>query len=303
MWPPGRPLSLRSAAIALTAVALLPLAGCDQQPATAAEPPLDVVTAFYPLQYVAQRVGGDAVTVTDLTKPGAEPHDLELTPQQVGSVEDADLVVYLGGLQPAVDTAAEQNAKGRVFNVADAAHLSLSGVDGEPVDPHFWLDPMRLADVADAVAGQLSAVYPAGRRDFEANARSLRNDLENLDQEFSRGLSHCQSRAIVTTHAAFGYLAEAYGLDQVAISGVLPDAEPNPQDLADVADFVATHNVTTVFSEPLAPADLAETVASTTGTSVAVLDPLESLTSQSAGDDYLAVMHANLAALQAGLSC
>jgi zinc transport system substrate-binding protein len=262
-----------------------------------------VVTAFYPLQYVAQRVGGEVVTVTDLTKPGAEPHDLELTPQQVGSVEDADLVVYLGGLQPAVDTAAEQNAKGTVFNVADAARLSLSGVDGELVDPHFWLDPMRLADVADAVAGRLSNVYPDGRREFEANARSLRHDLERLDDDFSRGLAHCQSRAVITTHAAFGYLAEAYGLEQVAISGVLPDAEPNPQDVADVADFVATHDVTTIFSEPLAPPDLAQTVASATGTKVAVLDPLEGLTSESAGDDYLAVMRANLAALQDGLSC
>jgi zinc transport system substrate-binding protein len=162
---------------------------------------------------------------------------------------------------------------------------------------------MRLADVADTVTEQLAAIYPAGRRDFEANARSLRQDLESLDDDFAHGLSQCQSRALVTTHAAFGYLARAYNLDQVAISGVLPDTEPNPQDLADVSDFVATHNVTTIFSEPLAPADLADTVAHTTGTTVAVLDPLEALRTDSAGHDYLAVMHANLAALQEGLSC
>lgn len=283
---------------------------------------LTVVASFYPLQYAAEQVGGDAVAVTNLTKPGAEPHDLELKPQDVASVADADLVVYLSGFQPAVDEAVASEGGDRAFDVAPAARLDLTGVDeehaeeegdeehageeaaGEVVtDPHFWLDPTRLADVGDALAEKLAAADPERADTFTANAAAFRQDLEALDTELAAGLGSCASNDIVTSHQAFGYLAQRYGMTQVGITGLSPEAEPDAATMAEVADFVIENKVATIYYETLVSPAVAETVAAETGAKTAVLDPIEGIGDESAAQDYLGVMRANLAALKAGQPC
>jgi zinc transport system substrate-binding protein len=285
------------------AVSATTLAGCGgSEPSGSGT--VGVVTAFYPLQYAVERVGGDRVDATNLTKPGAEPHDLELAPQDVATVAEADLVVYLAGFQPAVDEAVAQAAGDRALDVSDAADLTLSAPDGSSTpDPHFWLDPTRLADVADAVAAELTAVDPAGASTYAANSAALRDDLEALDADLSKGLAVCDSRYLVTSHTAFGYLADRYGLEQVGIVGLSPDAEPTPGDLARVASFVQGRGVTTIFYETLVSPDVAETVARETGATTAVLDPLEGLAAGDSRADYLTVMRDNLATLRTGLGC
>ncbi|MCZ3389682.1 MAG: metal ABC transporter substrate-binding protein [Actinomycetia bacterium] len=268
----------------------------------------DVVASFYPLQFVAEQVGGGRVAVTNLTKPGAEPHDLELAPQDLGALTDADLAIYLADFQPAVDDAVAQKSGGQVLDVSDAADLSLTyqtdETDGDALtDPHFWLDLMRMADVADDVAAALSQLDPPAQATFEANAAKLRSELEHLDTDFRKGLADCERRQLVTSHTAFGYLADAYGLEQVGLTGLSPDTEPNPQELATVTEFVADNDVQTIFYETLVSPDVAETVANATGASTDVLDPLEGLTDSSQGDDYLQVMESNLANIKAGLPC
>jgi zinc transport system substrate-binding protein len=279
---------------------------------SASDGSLRVVVGFYPLQYAVDQIGGGAVTVANLTKPGAEPHDLELNPQDVAAVADADLVVYLGGFQPAVDDAVDAEAGDRAFDVAPSARLDLAGVDkeaesdhaGEPVtDPHFWLDPTRLADVGDALAGELAAVDPERAGTFKANAAAFRRDLEALDAELAAGLGSCANTDIVTSHQAFGYLAQRYGLTQVGITGLSPEAEPDAATLAEVADFVTENKVTTIYYETLVSPEVAETVAAETGARTAVLDPIEGIGDASAAQDYLGVMRANLATLQAGQPC
>ncbi len=273
--------------------------------------PLQVVASFYPLQYAAERVGGDGVEVANLTRPGVEPHDLELNPQAVAAVADADLVVYLGGFQPAVDDAVATEAGQRAFDVSSAARLDLTRIDdhdedpgGGPVtDPHFWLDPTRLADVGDALAEQLAAATPDLADTFEANAAALRRDLEALDAELAAGLASCASTDLVTSHEAFGYLAQRYGMSQVGITGLSPEAEPDAATLAEVADFVTEHEVATIYYETLVSPEVAETVAAETGARTAVLDPIEGIGDESAAQDYLGVMRANLAALQSGQPC
>jgi zinc transport system substrate-binding protein len=310
-----RRTSLTSAA---AVSALLVLGACGSDDATST-PESDgdtwtVVALFYPLQYVAERVGGDLVTVTNLTKPGAEPHDLELAPQDVATLSEADLALYLSEFQPAVDDAIATAGDLTALDVAPAADLSLTGVDAheghedepteeEATDPHFWLDPMRLADVADEVALELSKLDPVSESTFEQNANDLRADLEALDAQYGKGLTDCSSRLLVTSHTAFGYLADAYDLEQAGLSGLTPETEPNPQDLAEVTNFVRDNEVTTIFYETLVSPDVAETVASATGARTDVLDPLEGLSDASQGDDYLQIMKANLANLQEGLSC
>ncbi|MEU8333110.1 metal ABC transporter substrate-binding protein [Micromonospora sp. NPDC048839] len=300
------------------ATALLALgagAGCSTGGADADPQRVDVVAAFYPLQFVAERVGGDAVRVTNLAKPGAEPHDLELNPSQVGQVSEAELIVYLKGFQPAVDDAVAQNGGDRAFDVTSVQPLldaTAGGHDHEGEeghtedsggkDPHVWLDPTRLAGIGDQLAQRLGKADADHAADYTARAAALRADLTALDGEFRHGLATCQRREIVTSHAAFGYLADRYQLDQVGITGLSPDVEPSPQRLAHVIEEAKEHQATTIFFETLVSPKVAETIAGQVGAKTAVLDPIEGLAAGSDGD-YLSVMRTNLRTLQTALGC
>jgi zinc transport system substrate-binding protein len=250
--------------------------------------------------------------VANLTPAGAEPHDLELTPGDVAGLADADLVVYLAGFSPAVDEAVAAEASDRALEVGQFADLGLTytpieegaaAPDETATDPHFWLDPIRLADVADAIARRLGEADPDGTESFAAHAASLRDELESLDDELRTGLQSCEHRDVVTSHNAFGYLADRYDLVQVGITGLTPDEEPTATDLAAVTEFVGEHDVRTIYYETLVSPAIAETVAAETGAATAVLDPIEGLSDESAGSDYFTVMRADLASLQAGLAC
>jgi zinc transport system substrate-binding protein len=256
---------------------------------------IDVVTAFYPLQFITERIGGDAVAVTNLAKPGAEPHDLELEPQQVARIADAEVVVYLKGFQPAVDEAVVQEAKDAAFDAAAVEPL-------RDADVHVWLDPTRLATIGDRLAERLAAADPGHAADFRTRAAALRQDLENLDREYADSLGTCQRREIVTSHEAFGYLAARYRLTQIPITGISPEEEPSPQRLAEVAAAARQHGATTIFFETLVSPKVAEAIAREVGATTAVLDPVEGLEPGST-DDYLAVMRVNLATLTKALGC
>jgi zinc transport system substrate-binding protein len=321
---------LLAATAASTTVVLLTACGSSGgDEAAASEDGVQVEAAFYPLQWAAERVGGDRVDVASLTPPGAEPHDLELTPQDVASLSEADLVVYLQGFQAALDDAVTE-AGDAGWDAGQAARLSLTieehGHEGETeeehaehadeehadgehaegeevTDPHFWLDPTRLADVGDALAERLAEVDPDGAATYEENAAALRGDLEALDAEMQEGLANCAVTTLVTSHDAFGYLADRYGLEVVGISGLSPSTEPSPDQLAEISTLVRERGVTTVYTETLVDPAVAETVAEEAGVQTAVLDPLEGLTDESAGSDYLEVMRADLATLREGQGC
>jgi zinc transport system substrate-binding protein len=264
-----------------------------------------VVAAFYPLQYVTQRVAGDLASVDNLTQPGREPHDLELTIHETTQVVDADLVVYERGFQPSVDEAVDENAEGDVLDVDDVVSLvpfREHGVDSDETDPHFWQDPALLADVGDAVAARLAEVDPDHADTYEANAADLRTDLEALDREYADGLSGCARDTIVVSHDAFGYLTK-YGLTMEAILGLSPDSEPTPADLARLQDLIREDGVTTVFSESLVSPAAAEALARDMHVRSEVLDPVEGLSDQTAGEDYLSLMRSNLSALERANGC
>lgn len=303
------------AGLVTAALALAGLTGCADD--ASADGRLQVVAGFYPLQYVAEQVGAEHVRVTNLTKPGAEAHDLELAPRSIGQMATSAVVVYLGGFQPAVDEAVEQNAPDAALDVASVARLAPVDVDHDlgsdahsaddghdhgVLDPHFWLDPTRLADVADAVATRFATEDPAHAADYRANAARLRTELDQLDADFKAGLRACASNELVTSHAAFGYLADRYGLDLVGISGVDPEQEPSPATMAAVASYVRRHKIATIYTETTASSTLSQTIASETGAATAVLDPLESLTHTTKGD-YQSVMRTNLTTLRAGQGC
>jgi zinc transport system substrate-binding protein len=323
--PVRRSLRLLAAVVAGAAVAGTS-AGCES---AASSPDGAIVTSFYPIQLAVQQITGGSLPVTVLTKPGAEPHDLELTPQDVAGMTKARLVVYADGFQPAVDDAIGQVDSSSVLDVADAADLDLTATDeheGETADehaqhgeaaspaeddghdhagadPHFWLDPQRYADVARAIGTRLEQADPANAARYAKNTEQFVGRLGALDDDLARGLASCRSQVLVTSHTAFGYFAERYGLKQHGITGLSPDAEPSGAALKAVSDLVRSEGVTTIFQETLVEPHLAQTVATTTGANVATLDPIEGITRASAGKDYFEVMRSNLAALQKGLDC
>lgn len=303
-------------------IAALTLSACgsgntrQDGPGNAGAEQLAVVASFYPLQFATQQIGGGHVVVRNLTKPGAVPHDIELTPRDVATVGKARLVVYEKGLQAAVDKAIEAQGGDRGLDVARAANLNLlfqptvgapaaTSAENPPgtTDPHFWLDPQRYAAVAKVISARLSSVDPANKVDYLKNAAAFEGRLAALDKEFATGLAGCKRKDVVTSHSSFGYLAQRFGLKQVAINGLSPEQEPNAAVLAAVSRYAKAQGVTTVYAETLVSPAISQTVAREAGAKMATLDPIEGLTDKSLGKDYFEVMRANLKALRAGQGC
>lgn len=311
---------LKTAAAVLAPLSLL-AAGCSASGDDTNGP--TIAAAFYPLHFVAEQVAGDHAEVELLTQPGGEPHDLELGVTETAIVTSADLVVYEREFQPAVDTAVENNAEGAALDAAEVVDLLLADeseeehaehaedehaveddhghADGDH-DPHFWLDPLRMATLADAVADELVEIDPDNAESYRDNAAELRVELEELDGEFATGLGECARDTVVVSHDAFSYL-EKYGVHIAPIAGLSPDAEPTPAHLGELQELIRDEGITTVFSERLASPALTETLASDLGISTAVLDPIEGLTAETEGEDYLSLMRSNLSALREANGC
>ena len=309
---------------AATALAMPALAACSADATAASDAKnsgkLKVTTSFYPLEFLVGQIGGDHVAITDLTKPGVEPHDLELAPQQVAGLTESDVIVYLKGLQPAVDAAIKQSGVDRTVDAATLTTLEDHGteVDGRThttgdngtgaesaedagADPHVWLDPVRYAEVARGVAKSLEQADPAHAATYGKNAETLLAKLDALDTEFRDGLKNRASDTFVTTHAAFGYLAERYGLVEESINGIDPESEPSAARMKALQDLAKKDKVTTVFFETLVSDKTAKTVAGDLNLRTDVLDPIEGITDKSKGTDYFSVQRANLQALRTAL--
>lgn len=294
-------MSRRSHRLLLVAPILLStvtLAGCGGGTQAAAEDRPSVVAAFYPLAFAAQRVAGDELEVRNLTPPGAEPHDHELSARDVEAVRSADYVVYLGsGFQPALEEAVD-GADGQTVDVLEGLDVRRASDSDEDLsfDPHVWLDPVRFAQIARRIGDVLER---------PEQAAELAGEIRRLDDEYRQGLENCERREVVTSHAAFGYLAQRYGLEQIAITGHSPEAEPTARDLEKIISEVEDSGATTVFFETLVSPRLAETIARATGARTAELNPIEGLSEAELerGENYLSVMRANLGALRQALGC
>ena len=337
-------MSKRILAAACAAATALALSACSSTASSgdssSKDGSLTVMASFYPLQYLAEKIGGEHVSVTSLTPEGAEPHDLELSPKMVDSLSSADAVVYLAGFQSAVDEAIEQQAPKTVIDVSSAADLIEAGTDanhpsedeeeatdeaqsGETeahdhdheghdhadhdhhhdmsADPHFWLDPVRMAKAATLVGDKLAEADSAHADTYKANAKALAEELTTLGDTLVAKTSTCKVNTFVTAHTAFGYLADRTGLTQVGISGLDPDSSPSPARLAEIAQIAKDQGVTTIFTEALIDPKVAQTLADDLGITTAVLDPIESQTD--ASKDYAATMNSNIDALTKALDC
>ncbi|MEU1184888.1 metal ABC transporter substrate-binding protein [Streptomyces sp. NPDC005820] len=304
-------------AMAVTAaLGLGTLTACSGASAAGNTDRFDVVASFYPMAFLAERIGGDHVHVTSLTQPGQEPHDLEISAKQTAQLQESDAVLYLKNLQPSVDDAVAQS---EVKTKIDAASLTSLEKHGNEVgghaaehddheneelsglDPHIWLDPVRYAQVAEGVGKAFEKADPDHAADYKANTAALVKKLDALNTEFRTGLADTRTKVFVTTHAAFGYLAERYGLTEEAINGLDPESEPSAARVKELEKMAKADGVTTVFYETLVSDKTAKTIASDAGLTTDVLDPIEGITDKSRGKDYFSVQQANLKALQKAL--
>jgi zinc transport system substrate-binding protein len=303
---------------AVTALGLGTLSACSTDSAAAGNTDkFDVVASFYPMAFLAEQIGGDHVKVSSLTKPGQEPHDLEVSAQQRAQIEESDAALYLKSLQPAVDEAVEQSGVKTKIDAAALTTLEDHGNledshehEGEEAhseeeeharDPHIWLDPVKYAEVAKGVGAAFEKADPDHAADYKKNTDALVKKLDALNTQFADGLKNPKSKVFFTNHAAFGYLAERYGLTQEAISGLDPESEPSPARIKELQEEAKADGVTTVFYETLVSDKTAKTLADDAGLKTDVLDPLEGITDKSKGDDYFGVMEANLTALKTAL--
>lgn len=258
-----------------------------------------VVAAFYPLAWAAEQVAGEDATVTDLTTPGVEPHDLELSPRQTANLSEADLVLFEKDFQPSVDASVKQNAQASL-DVAKVVELRQTD---EGADPHFWQDPTRMAVYVDALGKKLAKLDPAHAKGYHERASTLRGKLAALDKEYEAGLGNCKIHTVVVSHDAFGYLAK-YGVEVRGIAGLSPDAEPSAKHLHELQDLIRTDGVTTVFSETLASPKTSDALAEDLGLASEVLDPIEGVAKDAPkGTAYLTIMRGNLEVLEKANSC
>ncbi|MEU6806874.1 metal ABC transporter substrate-binding protein [Streptomyces neyagawaensis] len=312
-----RRLLIPAAATAAAALSLTTLSACSTDSAAAGNTDkFDVVASFYPMAFLAERIGGKYVNVTNLTEPGQEPHDLEISARQTAQLQESDAVLYLKGLQPAVDDAVDQS---EIKTKIDAASLTSLEEHGNEVgghaaehddheheelsgkDPHVWLDPVRYAEIAKGVGAAFEKADPDHASTYKTNTEALVEKLGALNDQYENGLKNTKTKVFITTHAAFGYLAERYGLTEEAISGLDPESEPSGARVRELEKMAKADGVTTVFYETLVSDKTAKTIAADAGLRTDVLDPIEGITEKSRGKDYFSVQEANLKALQTAL--
>lgn len=325
-----------AALAAVTALGLGTLTACSSDSAAAGNTDkFDVVASFYPMAFLAEQIGGEHVNVTSLTQPGQEPHDLEISAKQTAQLQESDAALYLKGLQPTVDEAVgqsevktkidastltsleehgagtggheeehadEHGAEDEHHAEEEPGHEDEHGHEGEGgKDPHIWLDPVKYAEVAEGVGKAFEKADPDHAADYKKNTEALVGKLNDLNTEFETGLKDRKTDVFITTHAAFGYLAERYGLTEEAISGLDPESEPSGARVKELQKTAKADGVTTVFYETLVSDKTAKTLAGDAGLKTDVLDPIEGITDSSRGDDYFQVMEANLEALRTAL--
>ncbi|MGP1484341.1 metal ABC transporter substrate-binding protein [Actinomyces naeslundii] len=310
---------------------------------------LTVSTSFYPIQYLAEAIGGPLVKVSTVTPSNVEPHDFELSGKETAELSKADLIAYVPGFQPSLDKAVKEVGSGPTVvdlskpanlvhhegveeehehseEASDGATDAASAVataqsteaghddhghaehshaeggedhDGD-LDPHFWLDPQRMIKVAETLESSFAQVDPANANDYKAGLDKLKTALTNLDTQYTKSLSSCQHNTFITSHAAFGYLADRYKLTQASISGIDPETEPSPAEMANIKSVVQSTGVKTIFTEELVSDAPAKAIAAETGAETSVLSPLESKPERG---DYTDAMTSNLERLKGALVC
>lgn len=260
---------------------------------------LQVVTSLYPMYFFASRIGGDRAEVYNITPAGTEPHDYEPTTKDIVKIMKSNMLVLNGGQIETWGNKIKDQIQGANVQIV------VAGLGLTDKNPHVWLSPILAKKQVEAIGAGFEKIDPKDSAYFRGNTEKLKKELDQLDSDFRKGLRNCQKKDFITSHAAFGYLAAEYSLNQIAISGISPDEEPSSQGLAEISDLVKKEGLKVIFFESLVSPKLSQTIARETGAKTLALDPVEGLTEDSlkAGKNYLTVMKDNLSNLQKALQC
>jgi len=263
---------------------------------------LTVVASVFPLFDFAREVAGSSAEVKLLLPPGVDPHSWEPKPSDIVGLSKADIFLYTSDeMEPWA---------GKIVSAVAGQHLSIVRIMDSlgltRTDPHFWLDLSLSARTVEIIGELMADRDQENRGIYVSRAKTYSGKLRDLDRRYLAGLAHCASKQLVTGgHAAYGYLSRRYGLVQVSVYGLSPEAEPSPRHLAEIVKLIRKNGVKTVFSEKLMNPEMARVLSSETGTKVLVLDPAGNLSADQwkQGTTFIEIMNRNLDALRMGLAC
>ena len=302
-------------------VCLIILSGCSNEKQMRDETSdegsgkLQIITTFYPMYYFAKQVTGNVANVEMLIPNGVEPHDWEPTSKDMIKIQEADVFIYNSRYfetwtEKVLNSIDSSNVK--VVEASKGIELMDSSIEEDQhdhegsaatKDPHVWLSPVLAKNEVDNIAKIIEKADPKNKEQYEKNADTLKTKLIALDRLYKETIDKAPRKEVVTQHAAFGYLAKQYGLTQIPIAGLSPDAEPSLTKMAELTKIMKEKNISVVYFESLTSSKVAQTLAHETGAKTEVLNPLEGLTKdeQEQGLDYIGIMEKNLEALKVSL--
>ena len=277
----------------------------DLEPPTGGE--VTVITTTYPLTFLSEKIGGNRISVNQLTKAGVEAHDFEPAPSDVRAISNSDLFIYNHPSFEswALNAASASSTDGDNSPTVTVQTVILESVGEDHVDAHVWLNPLKAQKQADRILSALIEVDPEGAQIYTRNADGLDVELQALDDLINKQISSCELDSVVVSHLAFGHMAERYGFEQIGLAGLSPEFESGPAQIAGVIKKINELGISHIMQEPIVSNRLAETVAAETGAELLSLHPLEVRTSEQASAelDYLDIMKSNADALQTALRC
>lgn len=298
------------------------LTGCNKktEQSDSKEKELNVLTSIYPMYDFAQKIGGNKARITNMVPAGVEPHDWEPNATDITNLEKADLFIYNGaGMEHWVDDVLKSTQNKELFKLEASKNIKLntghshykeenhrSNIEhheNSNSDPHVWLNPINAKQQMKDIKDAFVKVDPDNKDYYENNYDKYAQEFDKLDKEYKDTLKPLSNKDIVVSHEAFGYLCDAYGLNQVGIEGVSPDSEPDPARMSEIIEFVKKNKVKVIFFEELVSPKVAKTIADATGAKTDILNPIEGLNGKekSSSEDYFSVMRKNLESLKVAL--
>ena len=309
--------------LTLSLIIILLLSACsdkDSKNDPTAKDQISIFTTVYPLQYFAERIGGDAVNVQSIYPPGADEHTFDPTQKDMISLADSDLFFYIGlGLEGFVENAENtmKNEHVKMIATADAITEDMLGAGHDhdhedeeeenhhsTLDPHVWISPVLSDALAYSIKEALIEAAPDKKADFEKNFEELRDDLLDLDRKFIDMAENAPTKTFFVSHAAFGYIADTYGLEQIAIAGMNSQSEPSQKQLTSLVEEAKKNDVKYILFEQNITSKITGVVQKEVGAESLMLHNLGVLTTEDIKneEDYFSLMEYNIRTLEKALS-
>lgn len=261
-----------------------------------------VYASFYPLYFLADEIGGDNIDLRMVVPNGVDSHDYEPSMNQLKEIENAQLFIYNGANYESWADKVVGNIIDEKRTINASQLVDLNVIDGNP-DPHIWLNPDNMIQIGKAIKEKLVSLDEKNKDEYEKNFNELSDRLRELDNRYFEVLKDKNKDSIIVSHAAFGYMTERYGFNQIPVSGISPEQEPSPKTIANLIETARNKNHEYIFLETLASPKTVQVIAEETNLQILTLNPIEGLTEEQLknGEDYISLMEDNLENLKKAL--